>query len=209
MKLLFVHGWSFDSSIWDGLATRFADCCVSERGYFGPAGETKLDEPFLAVTHSFGTMRFLADIAPACRGIVAINGFDRFTALGSFPGVPTRTLDRMIARFGDAPEEVLTDFRQRCGCDAPLGAIDNGRLLDDLIALRDGDQRTAAAQSGLPILSLQGTRDPVLPLTMREAVFASTSQCDRLTHGHAGHLLPLEDAAYCANAISAFMERLT
>lgn len=209
MKLLFVHGWGFDSSIWEGLVPRFPGCVLAERGYFGAPAEPVPEGAFLAVTHSFGTMRFLVAPPPGCLGIVAINGFDRFAATDDFPGVPPRAVDRMIARFADAPEEVLADFRKRCGCHAPFAAVDSDRLLEDLIALRDGDCRPQAARCGLPILSLQGASDPILPPAMREAVFASSARCERRMHETGGHLLPLQDPATCANAISAFMEQLT
>jgi len=168
-----------------------------------------MDGPFLAVTHSFGTMRLLADVPPNCRGILAINGFDRFAASQGFPGVPIRMVERMISRFDEVPEAVLADFRLRCGCDTAFGAIDAARLLDDLVALRDGDHRDKTARCGLPILSFQGAHDPILPSAMREAVFASAANCQRQNHPTAGHLLPIEDPATCAEAISAFMESLS
>jgi pimeloyl-[acyl-carrier protein] methyl ester esterase len=214
VKLIFVHGWGFDSSIWDELAQNFSDrghsdCGFSERGYFGAPGEPELVGDFVAVTHSFGTMRFLAASRPGCRGIVAINGFDRFTATGDFTGVAARMVERMIARFGDAPDDLLSDFRKRCGSDASFGAIDGALLLEDLTALRDGDCRSEAARCGQPILSLQGACDPILPPAMREAVFAGAARCERRILESGGHLLPLQEPATCADAICAFMEHLT
>jgi pimeloyl-[acyl-carrier protein] methyl ester esterase len=209
VKLLFVHGWGFDSSLWDALTSHFPDCGFWERGYFGEAAEPALAEPFLAVTHSFGAMRFLGATQPGCRGIVAINGFDRFTSTEDFPGVASRIVERMIARLRSAPRFVVAEFRQRCGSDAPFGAIDEDLLFADLIALRDTDCREAAASCGLPILSLQGASDPILPCAMRAAVFASSARCERLLHPTGGHLLPLDEPGYCAEVICAFMERLT
>lgn len=209
MRLLFVHGWGFDSTVWDSLAQSFPDRSFLERGYFGAAMEPEISGPFVAVTHSFGTMRFLCGPHPGCRGIVAINGFDRFCATGGFPGVPLRVIERMIERFRDRPAAVLAGFRERCGAVAHFGQLDRDRLGADLLALRDGDCREQSARCGLPILSLQGARDPVLPPAMRDAVFAEAGDCERLTHETGGHLLPLEDADTCVRAISAFMKRLT
>lgn len=209
MKLLFVHGWGFDGSVWDALATHFADCAFWDRGYFGAASEPGKSEAFLAVTHSFGTMRLFGGPHPGCRGIVAINGFDRFCEGERFPGVQRRAIDRMIARFGVAPGEVLGEFRSRCGCDEPFGKFDRKLLAEDLVALREGDCREQAAQSGLPILSLQGGCDPILPDAMRGAVFAGAASCERVTLETFGHLLPRQASATCAEAISAFMKRLT
>ena len=208
MKLAFVHGWGFDSSVFDGLRVNFPGCRVLERGYFGASTGALPDEDFVAVTHSFGTMRLLAALPSTCRGIVAINGFDRFCAGPDFPGVPLRIIDRMIARFSDAPRQVVAEFRNRCGCDEPFGSMDEERLRTDLAALRDGDCRKHVARSGLPFLSLQGGRDPILPPEMRCAVFAQAGRCERITLENSGHLLPLQEPATCAEAISAFMERL-
>lgn len=208
MKLAFIHGWGFDSSVFDRLADRFAGCAMLEQGYFGASGDGLPEEDFIAVTHSFGTIRLLAGLPTACRGIVAVNGFDRFCAGNGFPGVPLRVVQRMIARFADAPGEVLADFRHRCGCDEPFAKAEWDILREDLILLRDGDCREQTARTGPPILSLQGGHDPILPPEMRNAVFANAASCEHITIEGAGHLLPLQEPATCARAISAFMERL-
>lgn len=209
MKLLFVHGWGFDNSIWAGLAGGFPDSAMWDRGYFGEACEPDATGPFVAVTHSFGTMRLIGSLPSTCRGIVAINGFDRFCEDEAFPGVQRRVIDRMIARFASDPGEVLQDFRRRCGSIEPVGPFDPGLLGEDLLALRDGDCREQLAGSAIPVLSLQGGRDPILPEAMREAVFATAGSCERETIATGGHLLPMQETAPCAEAISAFMEKLT
>jgi pimeloyl-[acyl-carrier protein] methyl ester esterase len=209
VKLLFVHGWGFDNSIWAGLAGRFPDSDMWDRGYFGEDSEPVITGSFVAVTHSFGTMRLLASLPSACRGIVAINGFDRFCEDEGFPGVQRRVLDRMIARFASDPGEVLRDFRRRCGSIAPVGPFGPARLREDLLALREGDCRDQLARSGIPVLSLQGGQDPIVPVAMREAVFAAAGSCERVTIESGGHLLPTQETAPCAKAISAFKEQLT
>lgn len=209
MILLFLHGWGFDASFWDELAVLLPDWRSQrdDRGYFGARREFVPEEECLIVAHSFGAMRALAAAAPRCRGLVAINGFDRFTAAGDAPGVSPRILDRMLTRFASEPQAVLSDFRRRCGSDAPFGPTDVARLNDDLLALRDGDGRAQSKQWPSSILSLQGAQDPLLPAGMREAVFAEAQSCQRRTHPDAGHLLPVSDAPYCARAIRAFVEQ--
>lgn len=209
MKLLFVHGWGFDNAIWAGIAGIFPDSVMWDRGYLGATREPAVTGPFVAVTHSFGTMRLLASLPSACRGVVAINGFDRFCEADGFPGVQRRVIDRMIARFATEPQEVLGDFRRRCGCDAPWDACDQGLLREDLLVLRDGDCREQLAGPAIPVLSLQGAQDPIARAAMREAVFATAGSCERVTIATGGHLLPLQESATCADAISAFMKKLT
>ena len=206
--LLFVHGWDFDASFWNDLADLLPDWRSerADRGYFGTPRDPQVADPVIAVAHSFGAMRILRDPPPKCRGLVAVNGFDCFAARAGFAGVAPRVLDRMVARFDEDPEAVLSDFHRRCGSDAPFGAPCPQVLRQDLLALRDMDCRAASARAGFPILSLQGAKDPILPPAMRDAVFAAAPRVERLTHPAAGHLLPLTDSAYCARAIGAFVE---
>ncbi|SFF99350.1 pimeloyl-[acyl-carrier protein] methyl ester esterase [Novosphingobium sp. CF614] len=198
MKLLFAHGWGFDRDFWRPLAELLPEWphAIDDRGYFGAAHAPEVAEPCLAVTHSFGTMRVLAAPPPGLVGIVAINGFERFTALPGKPGVGARVVDRMLRRFKADPRAVLTEFRRTCGCAEPFGEIDPEPLRADLLRLRD-------AQPPLPrvsVLALNGGRDPLLPTDMRAAVFAGC-RVRRLSHETGGHLLPLEDPDFCARAV--------
>lgn len=210
MILRFLHGWGFDADFWSGLVAELpgwrTEC--DDRGYFRAAQPADSKGSCIVVAHSFGTMRALSSPPAHCEGLVAINGFDRFTASGERPGVSPRIVDRMIAKFDEDPSPVLSDFRHRCGDDAPFGPADIGRLRDDLVALREMDCTTQSAAWPTPVLSLQGARDPLLPLSMREGVFAATPILERMTHPSGGHLLPVTDAPYCARAIGAFVERL-
>lgn len=207
--LLFVHGWGFDASIWHDLAGHFADRAYScdERGYFGPLAAPDVAGPVLAVAHSFGAMRVLADPPPGCVGLIAINGFDRFTATDDFPGVATRVVDRMIARLEDDAPATVAAFRAASGSDAPFEKPDIALLRRDLMTLRDGDCRALAAAARFPILSIQSANDAILPPAMRDAVFAQAQAAMRVTHTAAGHLLPVEDPGFCARAITAFAEQ--
>ena len=252
MILLFIHGWGFDAAFWDELAGLLPGFRteIDDRGYFGRPYAPRIDGDCVIVAHSFGAMRALAAPPPHWRGLVAINGFDRFT-----PGVPRRVLDRMIAKFAEEPVTVLAEFRRRCGDNAPFGEPSVTPLRDDLLTLRDGDCSDAeyfraessslggggpqqalegyvhfadgdtppsalraatspsrrgakVATATIPILSLQGATDPLLPAAMRDGVFAAAPRLERRLHPTAGHLLPASDAPYCARAIRDFVERL-
>lgn len=205
MKLLFAHGWGFDQHVWQPLAAQLPECDQErdDRGYFVPTRHREGDnashdlppcaqgEPILAVTHSFGTMRVLADPPPGLAGIVAINGFDHFT-----PGVPIRVVDRMLRRFATDPRGVLADFRAACGCRDAFDAIAPEPLRADLLRLRDD----RPPMPRVPILAVQGGRDPILPAEMRETVFAGCT-VRRLELPGAGHLLPVEAPDFCARAV--------
>ena len=192
-KLVFLHGWGFDASLWHGVRAMLApfDCVLADRGYFGGPARVRLDGAALAIGHSLGSLILAADLSMSCAGLVAINGFDRFAGDGA---VPRRVIDRMRTRFTADPVTTLDEFRDRCGA-APAGrTIDAKRLGEDLDLLATADMRGVAR----PVLVLHGGADPILPPTMRDSVF---DRAPRRTLADAGHLLPLTHPGWCAAMI--------
>ena len=146
MKLVFVHGWGFDARVWDAVIACLPndDIVRLDLGYFGERLWTVVEGPCLAITHSFGTMALLADPPAGCRGLVAINGFDRFTQTTDRPGVPRRLLDRMMARMESDPGAVLGEFHARLGSAVPGG----GRAASSDSVQRRARGGRATAQPG-------------------------------------------------------------
>lgn len=210
LSLLFCHGWGLDAAAWDPLAALLPEFAQvrDDAGYFGSPAAPVPTAPYLAITHSLGTMRLLAAPSPGLAGLVAIAGFDRFSASADFPGIAPRTVDRMVSAIAQEPETVLADFHGWLDGTIPAGTPDVARLQDGLIALRDGDMREAAGAIGVPILSLQAEGDPLMPIGMRETVFAAVHGVMRRTHPDAGHLLALQEPAWCAQAIRDFASTL-
>ena len=193
MKLLLVHGWGFDASIWDAVraALKPIETIAWDLGYFGAERLPRVTGPFVAVGHSLGSLLLAIGPPHGCAGMIAINGFDRFTGDEL---VPARVLDRMRARFAVAPEAVLNDFRLRCGGSRHQGTIDASCLARDLERLATGDARGRM----VPKLLLQGADDPILPAAMRGHVFAGAP---RSILAGAGHLLPVTHPDWCAKRI--------
>ena len=203
LSLHFVHGWGFDASFWDGVAPLLDvwPQTRADRGWFGPAEERVPEGPCLVIAHSHGALRSLLAPPPGCVGMIAINGFDRFGQ--------TRVLDWMLARFADDPARVLDAFRARCGAGPALAITDAAALAAGLADLRDTDGADAAAAWALPLVSLQGGADPILPEATRDTAF-SAARCFRLECiAGGGHLLPLTDPQFCAHHIRALAEHLS
>lgn len=205
MKLLFLHGWGFDAGIWAALRARLPEWehLVDDRGYFGEAQCPQATGPCLAITHSLGTMRVMAAPPQGLAGIIAINGFARFAEGPGRPGVPLRVIDRMIRRFDEEPYGVVTAFREQVLCTLPYDEIDPVPLREDLLILRDGQPPLPQ----VPILTLQGGDDPLMPRAMRDTVFERT-HAQRIDVPGAGHLLPLEAPDLCAQAIRGALAAL-
>ena len=206
LTLLFMHGWAFDASLWRDVAPRLASvrCVTADRGYFGDPVIPGADGPVIVVAHSLGAMRALFSLPDDCRGLIAINGFDRFVAGPDSPGVAGRIVDRMLDRLASEPDQMVRDFRLRCGEAEPFGPANVGRLQTDLQFLREGDCRTRAAAAPFPILSLQGASDPILPAALRGAAFAGCARLQTGTCRDGGHLLPLTHPDWCVRMIEQF-----
>jgi pimeloyl-[acyl-carrier protein] methyl ester esterase len=200
VKLLLVHGWGFDASLWDGVraALKPIEALAWDLGYFGAERGPEVAGPFIAVGHSLGSLLLAAEPPPGCAGTIAINGFDRFTGDDR---VPARVLDRMRARFAAAPDAVLDEFRLRCGGSSHQGALDTARLGEDLERLATWDARGGKA----PMVVLQGADDPILSAAMQDHVFPGAP---RAVLAGGGHLLPITHPEWCAKRIEeALRER--
>lgn len=201
--LVFLHGWALDPALWDALAARLGEYrkIVWDFGYFGEAGMPPVPEgaPVVAVAHSFGALWLLHERPFAFDGLVAVNGFPRFTGPG---GTPRRVVERMLQRFDEEPEAVLKNFRERCGLDGTLPGLPRiGPLRAGLVGLCYWDEGTALHEAG-PVLALGGEADPIAPASLLRESFSEP----RL-HPAGGHLLPLTEPGWCAAGIRAFLAR--
>jgi pimeloyl-[acyl-carrier protein] methyl ester esterase len=209
--LIFVHGWGLDQSVWTPLrgALSEIDSGAVDLGFFGapsnppcPAGR-----PLVAVGHSLGTLWLLCRDHSDWAAFVAINGFPRFTMTPDYrPAIDRRVLDRMIARFDIMPEAVIEEFRLRSGAriDVP-GTPDLIRLREHLLALRDWDGRDRLKTLDIPVLALAGGRDPIVPPAMSEHAFADATRLELAWRPDGGHMLPIDDAPWCADQIRGFL----
>ncbi|VCU72457.1 Pimeloyl-[acyl-carrier protein] methyl ester esterase [Pigmentiphaga humi] len=206
--LLLCHGWGFDASVWEPLRAQLGDWPVHamDAGYFGAACQPGLPDAYVAVGHSLGAMRCMAERDPRCRGWVLINGFTRFSAAEDWPqGTPLRVLDRMIARLRADPAAVVAEFRRRCGAETavPHAQLDSDALAGGLLRLRDGDVRQAWAARTVAALVLAGEADALVGPALSHASFGEDIQwCG------GGHLLPLTHAEWCAGQIRRFTDGL-
>lgn len=209
--LYFVHGWGCDARIWQPLRERLADWpqSVAEAGYFGASCAAAPDGPVIAIGHSLGGMRLLADPPAQCLGLALINSFPRFSAAPDWQtGTPARLIDRMLARLTRQPHAVLADFLARAGGPAcpPLPgwdptALDTERLRTDLLRLRDDDQRPALRGWQRPLAALAAADDAIVAPALMQDALPRAGQW--LPTG--GHLLPWVAADDCAAFLRGFL----
>jgi pimeloyl-[acyl-carrier protein] methyl ester esterase len=198
--LLLVHGWGFEASFWAPLQEALGDVesLVWDLGFYGSPAYPAVPSgrPVLAVGHSFGLLWLLQKCPIAWHALASINGFPRFSEAEDFPfGVPSRLVDRMIARFDETPEKVYRDFMARCGVTEPRTKnMDDVALREGLKALRHWDGRSRMADLGVADLVLAGRADPIVPENLTESGFPGTE----IQWHEEGHLLPLQAPEWCA-----------
>ncbi len=82
MHVVLVHGWGFNARIWAELVPHLggADITLVDLGFVtgGPKGQEAWPEDAIAVGHSLGVLWLLKQEAHRFKGLVSIQGFDRF-----------------------------------------------------------------------------------------------------------------------------------
>lgn len=216
--LLFIHGWAFDATVFTSLRKALGSdfaCLSLDFAYFSSGARATLPAvaPDLVVTHSFGTLWWLQQRKLhrcASQGLVALNGFARFTAGEGFAdGTPRRMLERMASRLLTHPDAVLADFRSRCGTDVPSPVptpTGLSRLEEDLLALRDWDARDACRD--LPLLALDAPDDVIVPPSLQAQAYGQARYRREQAAPGTGHLLPTRASDWCAAQIRDFAAEL-
>ncbi|HUY68731.1 MAG TPA: alpha/beta hydrolase [Alphaproteobacteria bacterium] len=232
VELVFIHGWGFDASFWDPLcellppfpqrrvdlgffgASGHAPLPAKTKGLVPPEGGTKLRfslppppggrKPVL-VGHSLGFLHGVT-VRQDWRGWVAINGFVRFAEDGSGTGcMPAADLRAMKMRLQKNPRDTLKDFYQSIEAKPLSNVPDAARLCAGLDELRDGDVAKTLAALDVPGLALAARNDPLVPVRASETLGQKASG-GLLWHEDGGHNMPQSDAAWCARAITDFLE---
>ncbi|AKU92011.1 alpha/beta fold hydrolase [Vulgatibacter incomptus] len=208
--VVLAHGWGFAPSFWAPMsaALRGVETVAVDLGFRGPPSlpELPADRPLVGVGHSLGFAWLLRE--RPWDGLVAINGFPRFTRGEGFPeGVHPRLLDRMRSRLRERPAEVAGDFLRRCGVDDPeVHDLAPDRLAEGLDWLAEWDLREALGAHHGALLALAGDADPIVPEAMSRASFPAG--CLRVRE-EAGHLLPWSHPEWCASELDAFLRGLS
>ena len=160
----------------------------------------------VVITHSLGLMWALHNIPRPWAGLVAINGFTRFTKTSGFPGVASNVLARMKVRLTENLHDVVATFLQRCGVETPsLKAFNTGRLLSGLEWLSEWDTRPQFKLLDCPILAISGTEDPIVSVRHSRACFPASVHV--MVEG-GGHLLPLTHPPLITSLVTEMCAKL-
>jgi len=213
-----VHGWAFGPECFDALAPLLAEWPQArfDLGFFGAPDIPDFMPGDVMVGHSMGFLRGLSQDA-AWAGVVAINGFARFTLEDGRGCVRPAELRALRKAFLRDPQLCVDEFRARHGGGA-TGAVRIAALAAGLDFLEScdvrpsplaGEGRTSMtaerAMSNGPRLVLAAQDDPLVPLDAAREL-AQTGD-DWAVRPSGGHGLPWTAPEFCAGKIRDFLRR--
>lgn len=218
MHFVFVHGWGFNARLWADVVRHLLDVQVSlpdaqvsliDLGFVAgaPAShkawpDDAVAEDIIAIGHSLGVLWLLKEGRERFKGLVSVQGFDRFCP--HVPPVRVAALKRGLARDASG---TLGAFWRSCGAPdfAEGGALNVARLDKGLDWLMHWDAQDAKKSLRCPMVSLAARDDVIVPPAMSEAVWGAET-----IHWSpdGGHVLPLRHPAWCARHVLEFAKSL-
>lgn len=223
LAIVFVPGWGLGNKFWkpvQGLLASNLSSALRPKFITSELGDDLLkkiallsETSFLvAIGHSSGFL-WLLQQPVTWNGLIAVNGFTRFTANADFPhGVSVSLLQRMLHRFDCNPRLVLTSFLHSCDNRVRIPELlfsQDSQLRQWLKWLSTEDARTAAANQRTPILALAGKLDQIVPPKMTLSCFTEKNNVTVTWQSDGSHLLPFSHPVWTAEHIRVFLEKIT
>ncbi len=206
MKLIFIHGWGFDPSIWgkvlDRLDYKLNVKCI-DLGFFHD--EKLLDDltdNAIFIGHSLGVLWTLKHRVRLIKALISICGFDQFV-----PYVEKRQIRAMQIGAKRDAEAQLKKFWLTCGLpEYQMRKLpDDDKLVSGLDWLADWNCKASLKQLNLPKLILASEDDKIVSKDMSAKIW-----CDEkiVWSPHGGHALPLTRPEWIAKNITEFVNGL-
>jgi len=206
MHVALVHGWGFHAGIWAEMVERLpgAEITLIDLGFVAGAPASAADWPddAIAVGHSLGLLWLLKQARGRFKGLISIQGFDRFC-----PHVPPSRVAALKRGLARDPGGTMQAFWGSCGAPgfASPEALDIPRLDEGLDWLMHWEAEAAKQALQCPVLALAARDDAIVPPAMTEAIW----QERRIVWSpDGGHVLPLRHPDWCARHVLEFAHSL-
>lgn len=214
-KLVFIHGWSFNSAMWGPLISKLNgyECHTIDLGFIAGGKTTWPDvtEPAIYIGHSLGVLWLLnewkkRDVSPKPEALISISGFTNFTKF-----TDPRVLAFMQRSLKKKPETQLNQFWQQAGVEQSLQdelsrkTFDKQQLSQGLTWLATLDGAVQFKNLSCPKLILASKADQIVP---EEGSAGQWPEETIIWHETAPHMLPLADPDWLAVKIEGFMENM-
>ena len=205
MHYVLVHGWGFNASLWQPLIAQLgaAETTLVDLGFIEGGegcGNQEWPEDAIAVGHSLGVLWLLKQEQARFRGLVSIQGFDRYC-----PHVPKSRVVALKRGIDRDPAGTMEAFWRSCGAPefAPATALNTDRLREGLDWLIQWDAEDARKSLRCPVLSLATRDDVIVPPAMTETIWGSENV---VWQPEGGHALPIRFPEWCAAHVVEFAD---
>ena len=192
-----------DSRLWEG----FHESFPKKQSYFVNLGfinngdnvsSIPFDSKSIFITHSLGTLWALKYHSHNMAGLISINGFVNFRNF-----VDKRNLLAMQKQLQRNPEQQMQDFWDMINFKNDLDQnLNIDKLHEGLEWLINWDMSAKLSDLNIPILSLMGDEDRLLPLPKMEKEWL---MADIKIMKNGGHILPLSHSKWCVEKIREFI----
>jgi pimeloyl-[acyl-carrier protein] methyl ester esterase len=203
MHYVLVHGWGFNASLWQPLIAQLgaAETTLVDLGFIEGGegcGNQEWPEDAIAVGHSLGVLWLLKQEQARFRGLVSIQGFDRYC-----PHVPKSRVVALKRGIDRDPAGTMEAFWRSCAAPefAPATALNTDRLREGLDWLIQWDAEDARKSLRCPVLSLATRDDVIVPPAMTETIWGSENV---VWQPEGGHALPIRFPKWCAAHVVEF-----
>lgn len=204
MRLVFIHGWGFGPHFWEPLGAALSDFSQIrvDFGFFSDRVEIPaFHEDDILIGHSLGFAWGMARSRP-WRGWVSINGFACFVDnAGRKACAAPAALRAMRQGLARHTEETLRNFYKSIGAEGNAEGANAEHLTAGLSMLQTADITGSLRESAARGLALASRDDPLVPVPATEFLASQTRNASLLWHDQGGHLLPLRQPEWCAEAI--------
>lgn len=210
-KLVFVHGWGFNSHFWQPLISELAehDCKTIDLGFIkgGETSWSNTNHPAIYVGHSLGVLWLLeqwknSQETPAPHALISIAGFTNFSKFTN-----NKTLKLMHQGLAKNPAIQLNHFWRTAGekTKCTPRAINQQQLDKGLSWLQNWNGTAKAAELTCPKLILATKADKIVPAPATQQQWPGQ---EIIWHQTASHIMPATDPTWTAKQIIQFLSRL-
>ena len=205
MHVGIVHGGGFNASSRTPRIPHLgvAETTMVDLGFVQGAdhsSDTDWPNDAIAVGHSLGVLWLLKHGGGRFRGLVSIQGFDRYC-----PHVPKARVVALKRGIDRDPAGTMEAFWRSCGAPgfAPTSALNLDRLHEGLDWLIQWDAKDIRKSLRCPALSLATRDDVIVPPAMTETIWGKENVV-WLPDG--GHVLPIRFPVWCAAHVVEFSD---
>lgn len=201
-KVIFVHGWGYDTSVWDPIIQNLnnVDVRCIELGFLGDEPQTDFDaKDALIIGHSLGVMWALKHIKQTPKAFISINGFDCF-----YKFTPAEIFKDIAECLDKDPVNYMKEFWAGNGVKpSKVQNLNVVRIKEGLSWLMYCDENKALKELSCPVSALASMGDKIVPARASKKIWGTHKL---LWSKEGDHMLPISNPEFCVIHIQEVIE---